>query len=426
MQYKTKTLIDLSANLELESQKKSLENLAGKSIAELIQSNYNPNDVFIQESFNFQRPPTIVFVKNSITLEFVQNYSELTEFSISDDERKKVSAFIESKANDKRFYNGDHILLKDIFFDFINNTIYCAAERTDYATLSVLGNSIAKNFYYKTGVISPFITSDEKTFIFERNDALKLWSCASGFLQPINNTICDNLILQTAIKESNEEFLWNKDLQPQAAGIPVISQLSLRSFHHTDKVLPASPGTLEWIVPMILSQNSQEMKSIIEEKTAPDSHEHTNEYVEIDLNNLNSILNTWSSNKAGDFLYKPCIIAALIASSKLQCNEYLSTTKLTAENLATMLINQNESKYRLKIDTPHLSKIVLRILQTTTKEQQDKVLNKEIIEAALQVKDEASVEIQKLMNDHHSTWSELYCAMSTHNETALASQSQLA
>jgi hypothetical protein len=101
------------------------------------------------------------------------------------------------------------------------------------------------------------------------------------------------------------------------------------------------------------------------------------------------------------FLYRPILSAVL---QILKMHDFSAVTKISAEDLAILLLEKEAAKYKLTIDTPNLSRVVLRILETQSIERQKEVLSAELIRAAIDKDDR-----QKIMNliEKSNEWREI-------------------
>lgn len=296
-----------------------------------------------------------------------------------------------------KFYNGENLAVNNISYNEAENTFYIKAASTDYATIAASANVLSSQGYVRIGVITPFITSDGQLYLFERNDAYKLWSAISGLIQPINGSL-EDLVNRTAVAESNEEVFWNANKQPVITGEIFTNHLSCRALHSSEEKPSVQIPTYEFIAPQFLSCTADELDKIIKNSKAPDVKDHTGNYSKIPLNNLNSILENYYSNKPGNFLYQPIILSALAATTpSIIKTDWISANKIPIEELATMLLDSK--KYTLTPDTYNLSKIVYRILERGNLEQQKQFLNDELIIAAMNKNDEYAQKISHYINN---------------------------
>lgn len=384
------------------------------------------NNSFVQASYTFKSPPTVVFVKDSSTLELVKNFSDLPKIELNEEQQKKVNDFLEKNKDNPNFYNGDHIAVEEMLYDATKNILYIKAKSTKYGTMSAVPE-VLKGSSFRLGVISPIITKDNKTYLLERNDLLKLRSSVSGFLQPIEGSL-DNLINRTAYNEFIEEVAGNPDgtaRDPNLVSKILLNSISFRGMHSSPEKQPAVIPTGEFIAPIHLNMDSKEFESLyLQYNFSKDRREHTidytkthildgveyvtNNYHKVDLSNLNSILETLYSGKAGNFLYWPIVTSALssVGINITAPDKFKQITKILPEELAEELLFNNsywsEEKYipiySLTPETPHLSAIVRWILEAEHWKARD--LTDEIVQAAIDKNDEHSEVIDQRWRWH--------------------------
>ena len=374
------------------------------------------NNSFIQASYNFKSPPTVVFVKDSSTLEVVKNFSDLPKVALNEAQQKKVDDFLEKNKDNPNFYNGEHFAVKEMLYEATKNILYIEANATNYATMSAVPEVLRYSFF-RLGVISPIITTDNQTYILERDDLLNLWSSVSGFVQPIDGSL-EYLINRTAYNEFIEEVAGNPDgteRDPNLVSNILLNSISFRALHSSDDKPSIQIPTGEFIAPIHLKINSKEFEDqYLHYNSSKNRREHKidytkthildgveyvkNNYHKVDLFNLDSILETLYSGKVGNFLCWPIVTSALssVGINITMPGNFEQITKILPEELAEELLFNHSYKgnpiYSLTTETPHLSAIVMRIL-TSPEHWRARDLTDEIVKAAIAQNDEFSGQI---------------------------------
>ncbi len=317
--------------------------LSGKSIIELETiPELSINDAFVQTSFFFSSTPKICFVDQ--TGEIATLYSELPKVVLTEEEIETVAKWVEVQAEkEAKYVNKKHFLIEDITYNHAKNTVFLKAFQTDYEIMSALSRKFADKF--KTGVITPFITTDDQVLILERNDRWGLNSAVAGFIEPDGfEKSLENLVEKTAVYETIEEVLgiypegkiydpftktkhmeYDKPLSElelqTAIGDISISQLSFRSPHRSSDQAPFSIGTAEFIAPQRLLINSQSLRAIIENNTAPHYYEHTIDRHQEELKILKALLQSIGQKEAATELAKMQSIIQYYSQNKYLSNE---------------------------------------------------------------------------------------------------------
>ena len=294
-------------------------------LPDIISENKNELQPWVaQNSFQFDIPPQVIFLKDLNTKTEATYYGDLPTVELQPDEQKIYDqTLIKLKENSK--YNGKQMLLTDAIYDTVNNILYLEAVRVDYAFLVALENMKeinAKNSqlhhkdFFKTGVLAPFISKDNNVSIITRKDARKLNSVAAGFLE------CDNedhplshLITETATKEANEEFVFDETKQSRLdfVGSPTITSISFRNAVNI-KIAP----TIEFIAPIQIKQDADFILSVMNNNKAPHAHEHvpgSTQKVSVDSDKREMASEFTRKKLPGNFLYGPVLHACAIQAN---------------------------------------------------------------------------------------------------------------
>jgi hypothetical protein len=240
-----------------------------------------PDDQFIfdrdtqQVSFEFKSPPQICFVADLKSLKPIVSYSALPEIPLSETGQNTVNKISEQLLGTGG-HDGKQMLIAGAVYDPERNRLYLETRRAPYSLIQTLASGHLKNepaiqakTWFKTGVMMPFITQDDYT-IFVKRAKEGLYSSASGFLQSTTEASLITLVSHTIEQELWEEFA----LQ--------CKQWSLKSVscrRTTGKRL----GTIEFIAPCELTLNRDELINRIENNTAQDAYEHTNQHFALPL-----------------------------------------------------------------------------------------------------------------------------------------------
>lgn len=275
--------------------------------------------IVAQSSFQFDVSPQVVFVKNINTRNNAAYYGDLPTVLLQPEEQKIYEQTLAQLHTNKNFYNGNQILLTGAVYDTTNNTLYLEAVRVDYAFLVALEKMKAVNatesqlhgkHFFKTGVMAPFISKDDKVSIIARKDKWSLRSVAAGFLEcDGSNHLLANLITETALKEADEEFALdrNKHRRLEFNGLPTIASISFR-----DAIGMSMTPTIEFVTPIKLKQDADFILFIMNNNEATHAHEHATgsaKSVPIAANERESASHFINQKPPGNFLYGPVLHA---------------------------------------------------------------------------------------------------------------------
>lgn len=276
--------------------------------------------LFVQSSIAFEAVERVVFVKSKHSLTGVSFYEELPVLSLEKEELFAVEALSETLRKNPSFYDGDHVLAKEVLYDSESKVIYLEAVRVSYSFLVALqqkkfpeNSPLYHLDLYQVGVIVPFVTEDDAVFLMERNGPFKLYSAAAGFLEPRGDrkaleTEKEDLVVYTAEKEAIQEFLGSHS-SPEESRIgferPYIASLSFRE-------TKTGIGTIEFMMVMRLSCDREALKAILRDNQASDKQEHTGNFHEITLRSeeRREAIQFLKLRKSGSFLYDPILLAA--------------------------------------------------------------------------------------------------------------------
>lgn len=275
------------------------------------------DDKFVQASFEVSGSTRVTLINNNGKA--VRTYGELDALELSESDEAAVKARILELEKNPNFENRDQLLITKAIYNTINNSFSLEAVKTKYAVLNTLAtkrfpidSKMYQTAFYKTGVMTPFITCDDYTFFMERK-ADKLYSAASGFLEPIgkeqklSGDNGEDIIVWNARNEAMEEFLENEKGEPRfTCSKPIITGVSVRKS-------PGGIGTIEFILPMFLpycSKNSLEL--LLSSNIAPDKHEHTDKFISAPLDSCyrDRATTFLQAAKPGCFLYHPMLVGA--------------------------------------------------------------------------------------------------------------------
>lgn len=292
--------------------------------------------VVAQSSFQFDIPPQVVFVKNLHTREEAAHYGNLPTVPLQLEEQKIYDQTLDQLRKNKNFYNGNQMLLTGVAYDTSTNILYLEAVRVDYAFLVALekmkavktDESVLQNKdFFKTGVLAPFVSKDNKVSIITRKDKWTLRSVAAGFLEcddeayPLNN-----LITETASKEADEEFVLDRSGQRRFdfVGSPTIASISFR-----DAIGIGMTPTIEFVAPIRIKQDANFILSIMNNNEASHAHEHvagSAVSVPVAADKREIASHFMSQKLPGSFLYGPVLHACAA-----QVNQGMSFARRIAE-----------------------------------------------------------------------------------------------
>ncbi|MBS0236070.1 MAG: hypothetical protein JSS50_01885 [Proteobacteria bacterium] len=268
------------------------------------------DDKMVQMSFELSQGTQVVFVNNITQRKEISDYDSLATIELTQTEQEIFKKRLESLEQASGFYDGNQLLIKEAVCE--DNTVYLEALRCKFSLMKAItthafppDSAICKLKVYKTGALVPFITSDNCTAFIERK-ADKLYSAASGFLELTGDIKSLSGIVQaTAESEACDEFLYDQNRQLrvgyQFAGI---ASMSLRRVYDASE-----SGTLEFITPFFLNCSSKELEYILRTNSAPDKHEHTNNFYIVPLDTEGQAMKTGFLEKKvpGAFLYNPIL-----------------------------------------------------------------------------------------------------------------------
>ncbi len=240
-----------------------------------------------QSSFQFTTPPQVIFVSHIKTRTEAVYYGDLPTIPLEPEEQKiynetQEKLLKDQNNKDKKFHNGNQLLITGAVYDTSSNQLYLEAARVDYVFIRALQEMKAQKIekghlynrdFFRTGVLAPFISKDDKIGIMTRNDPWKLESVTAGFLecdQGMSHPLSD-LITTTALKEANEEFVLDhkgrKRLEFEA--LPMLASLSFCDF-----VGVKETPSIEFVTPIPLQEDADFMLSVMNNNEAKDASEH--------------------------------------------------------------------------------------------------------------------------------------------------------
>jgi hypothetical protein len=294
----------------------------------------------IQTSFNFEKSPAVVFVRELDNLTPVDYYDELDTYPLSAKDKEKVTnTQAEIKSNGG--YDGNQLLIVKLAYDPDANTLYLVALRVKYSFIRTLQKSIeaggfdADSIYHNqtfctAGVRAPFITRDAHTYFMMRTRAPKAYSVAAGFLEPPKGQLhpaeaCNNLVTYVAHNEVLEEFIGHskysaQSLQDQLAHARVKIEHSGLAAIAIRRAKGASCIEIEFINPMKINCTQSRMSYIIAHNTARDAYEHvTNKVICIPLDSSRRLhaeaILAENEGLAGKYLRDPIIgVTSILAN----------------------------------------------------------------------------------------------------------------
>ncbi len=271
------------------------------------------DDNTLQRTVVLQERPKILIVSANDPTVLIDRYEDLPEFPISElsDLERATLSDIEKKIK----YNGDNILLKDISFEEGENTLYLHAVRAPYSVVNALStNKIkTKEFYFKTGVMVPLVTSDKKVVFLERNHPnpmFRFFSAPAGFLQPVADNRLSfstdkfeaDFVMANALKELSEE-VFSEAGQLNAIQFFNSFGISIRYFSN------ASAPTCEFITPVKVEKTAEELVGELKNNRSIDAKEHTDNYFIFDGSSPELARESLKlvGAKLGFFLYWPML-----------------------------------------------------------------------------------------------------------------------
>ena len=292
------------------------------------------DDRFMQSSFEFKIPPRVKFVRSIETGEQAYSYDDLPGVVLTSEEADVVLEVLSQLQENPNFYDGPQLLVTNMVYDDSNNILEIEARRANYSFLRALAlkrfpdeSQLYLMQFFKTGVMTPFMTWDDKTFFLERSRD-KLYSAASGFLEPFGpekllNPDGSDIVVRTAIQESLEEILGcDGGMKSEVSySTPQISSLSIRQ---TENGL----GTAEFIAPMFVNCHSHKIQNILRNNTARDRGEHSEQFqvVSIDPRERVDAEKFLETALPGNFLYHPMIASVVRQANNFTHGDTISRT----------------------------------------------------------------------------------------------------
>lgn len=281
---------------------------------EILNDSKEEEPVVAQSSFQFDVSPQVVFVKDLHLQSQARRYDNLPSVPLQPAEQKMYDEALKHLSSNANFYNGKQMLLTGAVYDTAKNRLYLEAVRVDYVFLVALekmkqikapGSALHAKDFFKTGVLAPFISSDNKVAIIARNDKWKLRSVAAGFLECEDETsLLTDLIQKTARKEADEEFAVDKANYRRLD----FTGLSIASISFRDAIGMGMTPTIEFVVPLQAKQDANYILRIMNNNTASHAHEHVPGSafsVPLDSNERQNASDFIKSAVPGSFLYGP-------------------------------------------------------------------------------------------------------------------------
>lgn len=230
-------------------------------------------------------------------IEVANTYEDLEDVPLTSEEQKIVEAEKEKINQIPHFYDGDNIFISGMMYNPEENKVYIEAKKGKYSLLSSLksgkfaeGSPIYEQHLLTSGTAAPFITNDGYTALLERKDG-RYYSNA-GYLEPkmtadhhakyLNFPGGSSLIEFTATTEAIEEALGDQSSTKSRApmSFPSIESLQFRYGGTNDK---GQFGSIEWIAPIHLGINKDQLVEILKTNRSPDAFEHTQNFEVIPL-----------------------------------------------------------------------------------------------------------------------------------------------
>jgi hypothetical protein len=203
-----------------------------------------------RKTYHFDISPTVSYCDKNAKI--ISKYSDLPKIKLTSEEQARLDDQPEPALNETQ------VLVREL--KLASGEVLLQAFQCDYKLLTNYGkfpsNSPvhAQGPFFRVGSIASIITNDEKAVIVERNDALKLWSSFSGFLETEAPEDVD-IVTYTGIKEAQEEFLQYADIKVLKAETKAVS---LRKSEKTGKL-----GTIEFIVNLNVDCSSKELDAAL-------------------------------------------------------------------------------------------------------------------------------------------------------------------
>lgn len=258
------------------------------------------NDVKYQNTFVFTQNPKCTFVKNN-NLEEIYNLKDIDNIKLTNEETIKANQELQ-KIKLAGDYDGDLFFLKTLIYDTKTNKLYIGLVKTKYSVLRTFDRAKKEKYgLYKTGIIAPTVTSDNKIVLFERKRD-HFYSPVCGFMeQKHGQREIGDLIKQTVLEENKEE-LYGDDIDLNSNEW----QYNLKAISYTK-----NRSGVEFISTLHNKNiNSKKFVSIFKNSKAMDRKEHTDKFLTVNLNNKNEIKNILNDKQyTGKFLHGPVVLS---------------------------------------------------------------------------------------------------------------------
>src|SRR3990167_2550656 len=277
-----------------------------------------------QSSFQFDTPPNVIFAKDLKSLAPATQYQDLLPVDLLPEEKVIYQQGFTRLSANKNFYNGNQMLLTGAVYDTDNNTLFLEAARVDYVFIVALeemkkanipGSALNKEFF-KTGVLAPFLSKDNKVPLVTRKDKWNLRSVAAGFLEcEDSHHSLVNLIETTAIKEAEEEFILGKTGLRRLAMVesPTIASISFRSILGTNMI-----PTIEFVAPILMQNDADFILDVMNHNEAAHAHEHVSgsaALIPVEGSERGKADEFLQKKLPGNFLYAPVLHACAIQAN---------------------------------------------------------------------------------------------------------------
>jgi len=279
-----------------------------------------------QSSFQFEQPPRVVFVKDIHSPVEATCYGDLptlplqaVEYEIYEQTQAKLS-------KSSRFYNGKQMLLTAAVYDTSSNTLYLEAVRVDYVFLEALeemkklkavDSVLQHKAFFTTGVLTPFISSDDRVSVVTRRDNWQLRSVTAGLLecQDEKHPLTD-LIPYTAVKEADEEFVLDRrgHRRFDFVRLPAIASISFWEAMGLGRT-----PTMEFVTPIQIRQDGDFILSVMNNNEAAHAHEHVSGSavnIPVDAQKRQIASDFMRQKFPGSFLYGPVLHACAVKQNR--------------------------------------------------------------------------------------------------------------
>lgn len=294
-------------------------------LPEVLNKANTDSPVIAQSSFQFDTHPNVIFVGDMKTQTEATHYGDLPSLALCPDEQQIYDLTLEQLRKNPVFYNGNQLLLTGAVYDTESHILYLEAVRVDYVFLVALEkmkqlksekSALLDRDFFKTGVLTPFVSKDNTVSIITRKDRWSLRSVASGFLECTDHTHpLSNLITETAVKEADEEFLLDVDQNRRLhfTCLPTIASLSFR-----DAIGMGMTPTIEFVAPIQLNHDAKFILHIMNHNEAPHAHEHVPASainVPLDSDERTAASQFMNQKLPGNFLYGPVLHACAVQAN---------------------------------------------------------------------------------------------------------------